>query len=89
MHIVISFKTSKFDVSKERENPIFGELLLKWLKSEVESDFSRWKSWNQILIFPSQMPKTGVGIAILTGKDVNICLEPQLTLRKVMTQSQN
>ena len=42
MHIAISFKTSKFDVSKERENPInpiFGESLLKWLKSEVESDF--------------------------------------------------
>lgn len=42
MHIAISFKSTKFDVSKERTNPInpiFGESLLKWFKSEIEPDF--------------------------------------------------
>lgn len=42
MHIAISFKSSMFDISKERENPInpiFGESFLKWLKSEIGTDF--------------------------------------------------
>ena len=42
VHIAISFKSTKFDVSKERTNPInpiFGESLLKWFKSEIEPDF--------------------------------------------------
>lgn len=41
MHIAISFKTSKFDVSKENKNPInpiYGESLLIWLKSELCSE---------------------------------------------------
>ncbi|MFT6908613.1 MAG: hypothetical protein ACJAS1_005316 [Oleiphilaceae bacterium] len=40
MHIAISFKTSKFDVSNENKNPInpiYGESLLKWLKLELSS----------------------------------------------------
>ena len=40
MHIAISFKTSKFDVSNENKNPInpiYGESLLKWLKIESGS----------------------------------------------------
>jgi hypothetical protein len=40
VHITISFKTSKFDVSNENKNPInpiYGESLLKWLKLELGS----------------------------------------------------
>jgi hypothetical protein len=40
VHIAISFKTSKFDVSNENKNPInpiYGESLLKWLKLELSS----------------------------------------------------
>jgi hypothetical protein len=39
MNQAIYFKTSLFDVSKERENPInpiYGISLLEWLKSELE-----------------------------------------------------
>lgn len=39
MSLVIHFKTSKFDVSKERENsinPFYGHSLLDWLKSELK-----------------------------------------------------
>ena len=35
MHHIITFKTAKFDISKERENPInpiYGHSLLDWLK---------------------------------------------------------
>jgi hypothetical protein len=42
VHIAISFKTSKFDVSTENKNPInpiYGESLLKWLKQELDSEF--------------------------------------------------
>ena len=42
MHISISFKTSKFDVSTENKNPInpiYGESLLKWLKQDLDSEF--------------------------------------------------
>jgi len=38
MHYIISFDTSKFDVTKEDENPInpiYGQSLLNWLKDEV------------------------------------------------------
>lgn len=42
MHIAISFKISKFDVSKENKNPInpiYGESLLTWIKQELGSEF--------------------------------------------------
>lgn len=39
MHYAITFKSSKFDVSKEDENPInhiYGQSLLIWLKEQVD-----------------------------------------------------
>ncbi len=41
MHFSIIFKTSKFDVSKEDENPInriYGQSLLKWLKATLSDN---------------------------------------------------
>ncbi|TDF35521.1 hypothetical protein EYS14_19075 [Alteromonadaceae bacterium M269] len=41
MSEVLHFKTAKFDVSKERENPlnpIYGHSLLDWLRSELKDD---------------------------------------------------
>ncbi len=38
MHHIITFKTTKFDVSKEKENPInpiYGYSLLDWLKDQL------------------------------------------------------
>ena len=43
MNHVISFKTSKFDVTKEPENPInpiFGKSLLDWLKTKLSSELN-------------------------------------------------
>lgn len=43
MNKAIHFKTSMFDVSKERENPInpiYGISLLEWLKKELEEEFN-------------------------------------------------
>jgi hypothetical protein len=40
---VISFKTSKFDVTKEPENPtnpILGKSLLDWLKNKLDNEIS-------------------------------------------------
>jgi hypothetical protein len=42
MHCILRFQTDKFDVSKERENPInpiHGESLLLWLREELKSQF--------------------------------------------------
>jgi len=39
MHHIISFKTAKFDVSKEKENPInpiYGYSLLDWLREKTK-----------------------------------------------------
>ena len=43
MSLTIGFKTSKFDVSKEDENPInliYGQSLLIWLEKEVSDELS-------------------------------------------------
>ena len=43
MSLAIGFKTSKFDVSKEDENPnnpIYGQSLLIWLEKEVSDELS-------------------------------------------------
>jgi len=40
MHYIITFNTSKFDVTKEDENPInpiYGQSLLVWLKNKVST----------------------------------------------------
>ena len=42
MHCILRFQTDKFDVTKERENPInpiYGESLLLWLRDKVKSQF--------------------------------------------------
>ncbi len=42
MHFIIRFKTDKFDVTKESENPInpiFGQSLLLWLKGILSEKF--------------------------------------------------
>lgn len=43
MNQTIHFKTSMFDVSKEKENPInpiYGLTLLEWLREELKSQFA-------------------------------------------------
>jgi hypothetical protein len=43
MHMILRFSTSKFDVTKERENPINripGESLLLWLREQVRQQLN-------------------------------------------------
>ncbi|TMS80262.1 MULTISPECIES: hypothetical protein [unclassified Pseudoalteromonas] len=84
MHIAISFKTSKFNVSNENKNPInpiYGESLLKWLKLELNSsheitepDAEDW-GWYSNIIWNDREYILGASTFYKDGDDPNSELE--------------
>lgn len=77
MNQAIHFKTSMFDVSKERENPInpiYGVSLLEWLRNELKgnleitaNEFSLLYLWgcSFIYCFKNNSKVSGVFIAFI------------------------
>ena len=84
MHHIITFKTSKFDVSKERENPInliYGHSLLDWLrevaKDEVEiskPDAEDW-GWYSYINWEGKNYLIGASVHYEKGQDSQSELE--------------
>ena len=84
MHYIITFKTAKFDVSKEKENPInpiYGYSLLDWLRKKVigkvqitEPDAEDW-GWYSYLSWNGRDYLIGASVHYEKGEDPNSELE--------------
>lgn len=84
MHYIISFKTVKFDVSKETENPInpiYGHSLLDWLKDqlaekvEIESPEAEDWGWYSFLEWENCSYMLGASVFYDDGDDPKADLE--------------
>ncbi len=84
MHYIISFKSDKFDITQEDENPInpiFGQSLLKWLKTHLSDDFEisepdaeDW-GWYSILKWENRDYLIGSSVCFEEGDNPNSKLE--------------
>lgn len=91
MHIAISFKTSKFDVSNESKNPInpiYGESLLKWLKEVIapeleitDPDAEDW-GWYSYITWKGRQYMLGSSTFFEDGDDPTSQLEWILQIDK-------
>jgi hypothetical protein len=84
MHHIITFKTAKFDVSKEEENPInpiYGYSLLNWLKdqiaekAEIESPDAEDWGWYSFIEWEDRVYMLGASVFYEKGDDPKDNLE--------------
>ena len=84
MHFVISLKTSKFDVSREDDNPInpiYGQSLLKWLKEHLSGQMEISKpeaedwGWYSFVDWEGRSYMLGSSVFFEEGDDQNEELE--------------